>query len=205
MAYLYGLFYLLISSFAALWTSPEYYNQTVGIAGLHYIALGIGYFLGSQIAARFNTWLYQRLKEHNGVGKPEYRIPVMVPGSILLPAALFWYGWSSEARLIWIMPDIGAALAGVALICSYQAIQTYVIDSYSKYAASAVAAIICLLSLAAFGFPLFAPAMYDSLGYGWGNSVLAFVSIAFGFPAPFFFWHFGERLRNKSKFAAGGN
>lgn len=77
-----------------------------------------------------------------------------------------------------------------------------VIDTYTRYAASAVAAITFLRSLAGFGFPLFAPVMYDALGYGWGNSVLAFVAIAIGVPAPWLFWHYGAWLRAKSQFAA---
>lgn len=65
-----------------------------------------------------------------------------------------------------VMPDIGAVILAGATICGYQAIQTYVIDSYTKYAASAVAAITTLRSLAGFAFPLFAPQLYGQLGYG---------------------------------------
>ena len=65
------------------------------------------------------------------------------------------------------MPDIGALLLAAATITGYYAIQTYIIDSYTKYAASAIAAISFLRSVAGFGFPLFAPAMYNALGYGW--------------------------------------
>ncbi|KAK0347746.1 hypothetical protein LTR91_011316 [Friedmanniomyces endolithicus] len=123
--------------------------------------------------------------------------------AVLLPTGFFWYGWSAEARLHWIMPDIGAGIIAAATICGYYAIQTYIIDSYTKYAASAVAAISCLRSLAGFGFPLFAPAMYNALGYGWGNSLLAFVAIAIGVPAPIMFWKYGAALRAKSQYAAG--
>jgi hypothetical protein len=62
----------------------------------------------------------------------------MIPCAILLPAGLFWYGWSAQAKLFWLMPDIGACILAGATICGYQAIQTYVIDAYTKYAASAV-------------------------------------------------------------------
>lgn len=48
-----------------------------------------------------------------------------------------------------------------------------------------MAAIMVLRSLAGFGFLLFAPAMYDKLGYGWGNSVLAFVALVLGVLAPY--------------------
>jgi len=46
--------------------------------------------------------------------------------------------------------------------------------------------------------------MYKALGYGWGNSVLAFAGIAIGIPAPCILWWYGEALRKKSQFAAGG-
>lgn len=127
----------------------------------------------------------------------------MIPCTVLLPIGLLWYGWSAQARAHWILPDIGAAILGAATMVGYQAIQTYVIDSYTKYAASAVAAVTTMRSLAGFAFPLFAPEMYAALGYGWGNTLLAGVAIAFGVPAPWLFWKYGEKLRARSQFAAG--
>lgn len=48
---------------------------------------------------------------------------------------------------------------------------------------TALAAVIFLRSLAGFGFPLFAPAMYNALGYGKGNTILAVIAIVVGCPA----------------------
>ena len=81
-----------------------------------------------------------------------------------------------------------------------QCMQTCIIDSYTPYAASGLAGGTTLRSLAGFGFPLFAPKMYDALGYGWGNSVVAFAGVTIGLPAPFLFWFYGECLRNISNF-----
>ena len=47
----------------------------------------------------------------------------------------------------------------------------------------ALAAVFFLRSIAGFGFPIFAPEMFDSLGYGIGNTVLAAVAIVIGVPA----------------------
>jgi hypothetical protein len=69
------------------------------------------------------------------------------------------------------------------LILNFQAIQTYVVDSFTLHAASALAAVSFLRSLAGFGFPLFAPAMYAKLGYGKGNTILAAFAVALGCPA----------------------
>ncbi|KAF2757377.1 MFS multidrug transporter [Pseudovirgaria hyperparasitica] len=203
MAFLYGIMYLVLSTFPTLW--EQRYHESIGIGGLNYISLGLGFTLGTQVSAPLNDALYRRLKrKNNGVGRPEFRTPIMVPGSILVPIGLFWYGWSAQARTHWIMPNIGAAVFAAGTIICFQGIQTYIVDSYTRYAASAVGAATVLRSLAGFGFPLFAPAMYAALDYGWGNSVLAFVGIAIGIPAPFMLWTFGERLRKRSQFAAGG-
>lgn len=45
----------------------------------------------------------------------------MIPCAVLLPVGFFWYGWSAEARIFWVMPDIGAAILAAAMICGYQA------------------------------------------------------------------------------------
>lgn len=69
------------------------------------------------------------------------------------------------------------------MILTFQAIQTYVVDAFTLHAASALAAVSCLRSLAGFAFPLFAPQMYATLGYGKGDTILAAVAIGLGCPA----------------------
>ncbi|KAF2664029.1 synaptic vesicle transporter [Microthyrium microscopicum] len=202
MAYLYGLMYLMLSTFPQLWTVQ--YGFSTSIGSLHYIALGTGFFLGTQISAPINDRVYRRLKKsNNGVGRPEFRVPLMIAGSLFIPIGLFWYGWAAQAHTHWIVPDIGAAIFCAGTIVCFQSMQTYIVDGYTRYAASGIAAAVVLRSLAGFGFPLFAPSMYNALGFGWGNSLLAFVGIAIGVPAPIIFWKYGEQLRAKSKFASG--
>ena len=107
MAYLFGIMYLVLTSFPTLWGT--YYGETTEIGGLNYIALGIGLTLGTQVTARTNSIIYRKLKEKNhvDVGSPEYRIPMMFIGALLPPIGLLWYGWSAQARVHWIMPELG--------------------------------------------------------------------------------------------------
>lgn len=203
MAYLYGLMYLMLSTFPLLWTVR--YGQSVGIGSLNFISMGVGFFLGTQICAPLNDSIYRRLKKrNNNIGKPEFRVPMMIPASLLVPIGLFWYGWSAQAQTHWIVPNIGAAIFCAGTIVGFQCIQTYLVDSYTRYAASAIAAATVLRSLAGFGFPLFAPAMFADLDFGWGNSLLGFLAIVLGVPSPFMLWKYGEKLRSRSQFAAGG-
>ncbi|MCJ1435722.1 hypothetical protein MMC27_005097 [Xylographa pallens] len=128
----------------------------------------------------------------------------MLPGSIFVPAGLFIYGWTANYHTHWIFPNIGTAIFAAGNIVCFQCIQTYLVDSYTRYAASAIGAATVLRSLAGFGFPLFAPYMYAALDYGWGNSILGFIAVVLGIPAPILLWKFGQGLREKSPFAAGG-
>jgi len=204
MAYVYGIMYLVLSTFPSLWTSPDYYNESIGIGGLNYISLGLGFLLGSQFCARANDRIYRRLKaRNNNTGKPEFRVPLLYIGSFLTPTGLFIYGWTAQSHTHWIAPNIGACLFSIGNIVSFQCMQTFMVDSYTRYAASALGAAAFLRSICGFAFPLFAPYMYQALEYGWGNSVLAFVAVGLGVPAPVFLWFYGEKLRGMSPYAAG--
>ncbi|KAF2170470.1 hypothetical protein M409DRAFT_19291 [Zasmidium cellare ATCC 36951] len=203
LAYINGLMYFIVSTFTALWT--DHYGETTGIAGLNYIAMAIGLTIGAQGTARLTDRVYHRLKEKNGgVGLPEHRVLLMIPAAIGVPIGLLWYGWSAQAHIFWIMPDIGVAIYAASTIIGSRTIQSYVVDAYTRYAASAMAAVNTLRFLCAFSFPLFAPSLYSGVGYGWTNTILALVAVVLGIPAPWILWHYGERLRKRSKFAAGG-
>lgn len=75
----------------------------------------------------------------------------------------------------------------------------YLVDCYPMYAASAIAANTELRSLVGAVLPLAGPPMYDSLGLGWGNSLLGFLCILM-IPLPIIFNRFGKRLRKMEKF-----
>ncbi|GME41685.1 mfs multidrug transporter [Neofusicoccum parvum] len=202
-AYNYGMLYLLISSFPTLWEGR--YGMAKGVASLNYISLAVGSLIGSQICGPCMDAIHRRLKKkHNCAddepGSPEFRIPMMIPAAIISPCGIFLYAWAAEARLHWIVPNIGAAMFAGGTMISYQCISTYIVDCYTKYSASASAASGFLRSLAAFSFPMFVPYLFESLGYGRGGSILALVAVVLGVPAPLVFWRYGAAIRAWSKF-----
>lgn len=196
-AYNYGILYLVISTFAELWTSR--YHQTTQTSGLHYIAFVVGEITAAQVGAPLtdNVWKWLRHKARGEV-TPEYRVPLMIPGAIMVPVGLFWYGWAAETRVFWFVPDLGIAVLGFGLMSATQAMQAYTIDAYPDHTASASAASTFLRSVFGFVFPLFAPKLYDKLGWGWGNSVLGFAALVLGAAGPLLLWKYGARLRAKA-------
>ncbi|CCL98322.1 uncharacterized protein FIBRA_00316 [Fibroporia radiculosa] len=200
LAFIYGVIYLVLTTIPDIFSNV--YHENVGIGGLHYIALGLGLFLTSQANARLLDRVYIYFKMRNGgVGRPEFRLPTVLPGAFFLPIGLFMSGWAAEKHAPWIVTDIGLAFIGSGMILTFQGMQTYVIDAFTTYAASALAAVSCFRSLAGFGFPLFAPPMYNALGYGKGNTILAAVALAIGPPSVFMFWKYGDRIRGMSRYA----
>ena len=75
-------------------------------------------------------------------------------------------------------------------------VQNYYIDSFEKYAASAIAAGAVFRSIFGGIIPLLAPGLFDDLGYGWGVSVFAFLSLAIA-PAPIVFYYYGGWVRER--------
>lgn len=127
----------------------------------------------------------------------------MIPASVLVPIGQLWYGWSAETKQHWIMPNIGICIYSLGLVVGYQCIQAYVLDCYPVYAASAIGSLAVLRSIAGCVFPLFAPALYRSLGYGWTSTILAAFAVVIGGSAPWLLRTKGAALRAQSLYASG--
>jgi MFS family permease len=156
VAYLYGTMYLVLSTYQALWVGK--YRESAFVGGLNYIALGIGYIVGSQVCILALDNVYHHLERRNdGIGQAEYRLPLAFVSTILVPVGLLIYAWSAQAQTLWIIPDIGAAVFSTGVIIGLQCATNYVLDAYPRYVASALGAVTLLRGIAGFCFPLFAP------------------------------------------------
>ncbi|KAF2725432.1 MFS general substrate transporter [Polychaeton citri CBS 116435] len=196
MAVVYGILYLLFTTFTFVFEGSYGFSEST--VGLVYIGIGIGMFLGLFLLGVGSDRLSKHLaaKNNNGVMKPEYRLPPLMYGGPLIPAGLFLYGWTAQYEIQWAVPLLGTLFVGVGLIAAFMCINTYLIDTFTMYAASAMAANTILRSIFGAVFPLFALKMYNALGLGWGNSLIAFISLALC-PVPFLFYAYGEKIRTK--------
>ncbi|KAF2139773.1 uncharacterized protein K452DRAFT_300277 [Aplosporella prunicola CBS 121167] len=198
LAYNFGILYIVLATFATMWI--DVYHEAVNISGINYLGLVIGYTIAAQVGGPATDRIWKHLQaKHGGNTAPEYRVPLMLPSIVLIPTGLFWYGWSVHAHLHWAMTDVGIGIFGCGIILGTQSMQAYVMDAFPHHTASASAASQFLRNVFAFAFPIFAPKMYKNLGYGWGNSLLAFLFLAFGVPAPLVLWKYGAKLRALGK------
>lgn len=69
----YGLMYLVLTSIPGIFEGV--YHESIGIVGLHYISLSIGFSIAAQFNSRFIDKVYIYLRDKNGgIGKPEFRL-----------------------------------------------------------------------------------------------------------------------------------
>lgn len=198
MAVVYGYLYLVFTTITSLF--EEVYGFSQGTAGLSFLGIGIGMMLGLVLFGATSDKVVTYLANKNGgERKPEYRFPHMMIGAVMIPVGLFWYGWSAEKRLNYIMPIVGTGFIGCGLLAIFMPVGTYLVDAFTIYAASAMAANTVLRSLVGAFLPLAGPRMYETLGLGWGNSLLAFISIGM-WPVPILFFLYGERIRKSKRF-----
>lgn len=149
----------------------------------------------------YNQSLYNKKFEANGNKPvPEARLPPMIFGSFFFTAGMFLFGWTATREIHWIAPVIGTVLLGFGFIGVFQSGLNYLIDTFPRYSASAIAANTFMRSIFAMTFPLFIGPMYAKLGIAWGSSVFGFFTVLM-IPVPYLFYKYGPSIRQRGKYS----
>ena len=175
------------------------YNFSAGQSGMAYFGLTAGFLFCQITLGHFSDRHIKKMEAKHGDRKPEYRLPPIFIGAFLLPVGLFWYGWSLQSHVHWIVPIFGSAFIAIGILYTYLPVQMYLVDTYTLFAASANGACSIIRSLCAALIPLAANPLYDRMGYGWGNSLLAFIALGF-VPIAILLMNYGERIRTNPRF-----
>lgn len=193
LAVVIGYLFLLFSTMATIF--QQQYAFSAGPSGLVYLGIGFGNLVGLYLFAITSDRAVKKAAER-GVSKPEIRLAPVSLGGPLVCIGLIWYGWTADKRVHWIVPIIGTSVFGLGVMAFVMPVTTYLIDVWKWHAASAIGANNFSRSILGAVIPLVAFRLYEHLGLGWGNSVLAFISLVTA-PLPWLFYSYGEALRNK--------
>ena len=198
-SFVYGLIYANLAAFPLEFEEERGWNLLVG--ALPFLALLVGILLGGSTNILNQRYYNRRFAANGNKAVPEARLPPMMAGSVVFAGGMFLFGWTSSKSIHWIAPCVGAAMMGFGFFTIFQCALNYLIDTFQRYAASAVAANTLLRSIFAVSFPLFINPMYHGIGISWGTSVFAFVAVLL-VPIPFFFAAYGRKLRARGKYSA---
>jgi hypothetical protein len=198
MAILYGTLYMLFGAFPIVFQQGRGWSE--GIGGLAFIGVAVGMIIGVSYCI-WDNGRYKRTQQKNGgEAPPEARLPPACVGALALPIGLFWFAWTNSPSIHWSVSIIATAPFGFGMVIVFLSCMNYLIDAYTIYAASVLAANSVLRSLFGAAFPLFTTQMYDTLGIHWASSIPAFLALAC-LPFPFLFYKYGTPIRMKCKYA----
>jgi hypothetical protein len=112
----YGYLYLMFTTISAIFIDT--YGWPQQITGLAYLGFGVGCIIGLLVTGSVANKIAAK---HSAQGRftPESRLGPMLVACWLLPIGLFWYGWSAEKHVHWIMPLIGTAIFGCGLMAVF--------------------------------------------------------------------------------------
>ena len=199
MAIIYGTLYMLFGAFPICFQEVRGWSE--GIGGLAFLGVAIGMVIAVMLVPLGNKAYIRTAEEHGGIAPPEARLVSAMTGAVAIPIGLFWFAWSNYPSIHWISPVMAGAPFGFGMVIIFLAVTNYLIDAYTIFAASVLAANSVLRSLFGFGFPLFTTYMYHNLGIHWASSVPAFLALAC-LPAPFFLYKYGAAIRTRCQYAA---
>ncbi|KAJ5664458.1 hypothetical protein N7507_005189 [Penicillium longicatenatum] len=199
MAIIYGTLYMMFAAFPIVYQEYRGWNQ--GVSGLAFLGIMVGMILAVVYSIWDNKRYIKTQDKHEGFAPPEARLPPVMLASIAVPVGLFWFAWTNYPSIHWSVSIIAGAPFGFGMVLVFLGIMNYLIDAYTIFAASVLAANSVLRSCFGAAFPLFTTYMYNNLGIHWASCIPAFLALAC-VPFPFLFYKYGAKIRKSCKFAA---
>lgn len=197
MAIIYGTLYLFMGAMPIVYSEGRGWDE--GVGGLAFMGIAVGIILGL-IYAIWDNRRYARLALAN-MATAESRLPPAMIGAVALPVGMFAFAWTNYPSIHWSVSIILSAPFGFGSVLVILPMVNYLIDSYTIYAASVLAAAAIFRSIVGAVFPLFTVQMYDRLGIHWATSVPAFLTLVC-MPFPFVMYRHGSALRMRCRYAA---
>ncbi|KAJ5933212.1 MFS general substrate transporter [Penicillium verrucosum] len=199
LAIIYGTLYMFLAAYPIVFGKVRGWGE--GTTGLTFLGIMVG-IMGATV---YTVPMYQRYKrkflQSKGNLSPEDRLPDAFLGAIALPVGLFWFAWTNSPSIHWMVPIAAGVPFGFGMVTVFLAVLNYLVDAYTIYAASVLAANSLLRSVFGAAFPLFTNYMYRDLGIHWASSIPAFLALAC-LPMPFLFHRYGSPIRERSHYAA---
>ena len=181
VAIIYGTLYMMFAAFSYVYQRERSWSE--GIGGLAFLGVAVGITAGVSYTILDNKRYLRaenRAKAQGEIGAaPEARLPPALLGCVLLPVDLFAFAWTNHPSIHFIVSIIFTAPFSLGRVIVFLSIIDYLIDSYTIYAASVLAANSVLRSTFGAIFSPFTTNMYNNLEIHWASSIPAFLALAY--------------------------
>ncbi|KAF3940293.1 hypothetical protein ABW19_dt0200279 [Dactylella cylindrospora] len=198
IAIIYAILYMSFVAYPIVFSdlrgwAPKY-------SGLAFMGICAGTFIGIALDPVVR-WGYNKHKVDPETGKvpPEALIWSVCVAAVLSPIGLFIFAWTSDPRIVepWIISILAGIPYGAGNCLIFIHGSNYLLNSYSIYAASALAGNTVARSILGGVLPLVAPDMYKTLSPPIAGTILAVLATVL-IPIPWGFYKWGKKIRQKS-------
>lgn len=197
MAIIYGTVYMFMGAMPIVFSEQRGWSE--GISGLSFLGIAGGILVGLLYAIWDHNTRYMPLARARKT-TAESRLPPAIVGAVTLPVGMFAFAWTNYPSIHWAACIILSAPFGFGCVLVLLPIMNYLIDTYTIYAASVLAAAAIFRSVIGAVFPLFTTQMYHNLGIHWASSLPAFLTLAC-LPFPLVMYRYGAQVRMKCKYS----
>ncbi|UQC91065.1 uncharacterized protein CLUP02_16599 [Colletotrichum lupini] len=144
--------------------------------GLSYLGIGFGGISALAFSKKLMQFVATKFPEDED--RKHASLLLLASGALLLPAlGLLWYGWSVATHTSWIVPIIGLYFFGFGYMAVQLSLLIFVVESVPGFSGSAGAAFTVASSIGGSIIPLSTFPIYEKVGYGWGNTIIAGIEI----------------------------
>lgn len=195
---MYGIYYSFFEAFPIVYVGI--YGFNLGELGIVFTCIVAACIVGVIVYCSYVYFYLEPDILKHGLRAQEHRLVPALGAVFLLPAALFWFGWTAEPSIHWMVSIVGIAFFALGAFIVLQCIFMYLPLTYPPYAASLFAANDLCRSAMAAGCIIWAHPLYVNLGIGRGISLLGGLMVG-GVIGIWLIWWFGAKLRARSRFA----
>lgn len=114
MGFIYGFLYLCFEAYPIAFQEQRGWNP--GVGQLPFLAITVGVLAGCAIIIIFTKTRFQGKLQQTGRVVPEERLIPMMFGGLLLPAGMFWFGWTSNSEISWVPQVISGGFLGAGVL-----------------------------------------------------------------------------------------
>ncbi|KAK4497573.1 hypothetical protein PRZ48_012024 [Zasmidium cellare] len=187
---------------------PFIFQDVHGISEPMTFTVWAALLLGDCLAIPTIPLIYKRIKQAaaNADAKGQHLQPevclyfAMLGGSVLMPASLFWIGWTCYPDIsIWVS-IVGVCVFGYSVVMIFTTCYLYIIFTYLQNAGSALSFMTFSRYVVSGALIPASVPMYRNLGPHWSLTWVGILASVMA-PVPFLLFRYGPTIRAVSKFA----
>ncbi|KAK5169405.1 uncharacterized protein LTR77_005380 [Saxophila tyrrhenica] len=200
------LTFVYIVSFSFFTGAPFIFTGSYGFdqgsAYLMFVSMVIGRWVYAVCTPLYGILIGREYKKAAAEGKahaePEAMLWWAMIAAPILPTCLFRLAWSDFPSVSYWSPIVACAFFGFSLLSVFLSIYVYLIQAFTRYAASALVAVTLVRYTLGGCMVIVAMPTYRNLGDHHATTILAAVAASFT-PVPFLLYFKGQSIRGASR------